>query len=205
MVWQLPDNDNPASDHLDKISSESLASLPLSSPSLSLGAQTPESSSLDIGPTPGSGMALDSHSESISNRDTESETETIHSVSLRNSTVGSDIDIDNDRKDVASSEDPLVWSAEVESMLNNPPPSKFESFNLSGDPSLSSWVVPPTADAKETLNSVSVPNTSISPVNEMDEGSDLQNNPSHSPSPYSLSTIEPQEDFTGHIVGSPSK
>ena len=85
------------------------------------------------------------------------------------------------------------------------PWDQFESFNLSGDPSLSSWVVPPNADAKETLNSVCVPNTSISPVNEIDEGSDMQNNPSHSPSPYSFSTIEPQEDFTGHIVGSPTK
>ena len=203
MVWQLPDNDNSTSaDILDKSSSHSLTSLPLSSPSLSLGAQTPESSSLEIGPTPGSGMALDSHSESMSNHDTESDTETVHSVSLRNSTVSPDFD----RKDAASFQDPLVWSAEVESMLNNPPPSKFESFNLSGDPSLSSWVVPPpVADVKETLNSVCVPKTSISPVNEIDEGSDLQHNPSHSPSPYSLSTIEPQEDFTGHIVGSPSK
>jgi hypothetical protein len=43
--------------------------------------------------------------------------------------------------------DPLLdsaWNKDVESMLNNPPPlDTFQSFMLSSEPSLSSWVVPP--------------------------------------------------------------
>jgi hypothetical protein len=43
--------------------------------------------------------------------------------------------------------DPLevaAWNKDVESMLNNPPPlDTFQSFMLSSEPSLSSWVVPP--------------------------------------------------------------
>ena len=40
----------------------------------------------------------------------------------------------------------MGWNQDVESMLNNPPPlDTFQSFMLSSEPSLSSWVVPPPA------------------------------------------------------------
>jgi len=42
--------------------------------------------------------------------------------------------------------EPLAWSDDVESMLNNPPPSTFHSFNLSREPSLSFWVLPPESE-----------------------------------------------------------
>ena len=123
MVWQVPDNDIPADNQNSDPSPPSLTSLPLS-----ISSSSYRSSSVELGPTPGSGMALDSLSLA------DSESETIQSEPKIDSSRNSMVDLDN-----AS---PLRWSADVESMLNNPPPSKFESFNLSGDPSLSSWVVP---------------------------------------------------------------
>ena len=140
-----------------------LASVSLTSPS----TQSP-------GSPPGSGMALDSNSDS--------ETETI-ALSSRSLSV-------------PEAQEPVSWSAEVEEMLSNPPPGKFQSFNLSGDPSMSSLVVP---DTRETQNSHRGCIPSISPVNEIDAASPRP--PSHSPSPFLLPSIEPLEDFTGHLAG----
>ena len=142
-------------------------------PDLSL-ASLSLTSTQSPGSAPGSGMAPDSNSDS--------ETETI-ALTSRSPSVPED-------------PEPVSWSAEIEEMLSNPPPGKFESFNLSGDPSMSSWVVP---DTRETQNSLRGRNTSISPVNEIDEARPPP--PSHSPSPFLLSSIEPLEDFTGHLAG----
>ena len=142
-------------------------------PDLSL-ASLSLTSTQSPGSAPGSGMALDSNSGSG--------TETI-ALSSRSPSV-------------PEAPEPVSWSAEVEEMLSNPPPGKFESFILSGDPSMSSWVVP---DTRETQNSFRGRNTSISPVNEIDEA--RPHPPSHSPSPFLLSSIEPLEDFTGHLAG----
>ena len=142
-------------------------------PDLSLASMS-LTSTQSPGSAPGSGMALDSNSDS--------ETETI-ALSSRSPSV-------------PETQDPVSWSAEVEEMLSNPPPGKFESFNLSGDPSMSSWVVP---DTRETQNSLRGRIPSISPVTEIDEAS--PHPPSHSPSPFLLPSIEPLEDFTGHLAG----
>ena len=176
MVWRVPEDTDPCPDPSithDNIP-DSLASL--------TSTQSPASVSLDLGSAPGSGVALDSHSDSGS------ETET----------VGLSSKSQSDLEAIEVTEDPVAWSAEVEEMLNNPPPGKFESFNLSGDPSMSSWVFP-ASDTTEAQNTLRGRKKSISPVNEIDEAA--PNRPSHSPSPFFSSSIEPLEDFTGHLAG----
>ena len=175
MVWRVPESP-PDPDLPPDYPPSSLASL--------TSTQSPDSASLELGSAPGSGMALDSRSDSGSETETVTTSSRSPSVPLTTSLY----------------EDPglVAWSAEVEEMINNPPPGKFESFSLSGDPSMSSWVVP-TSDRKETQNSLRGRKTSISPVNEIDEA--LPNKPSHSPSPIFLSRNEPLEDFTGHLAG----
>ena len=173
MVWRVPEDTDPCPDPLTP-DHDSLASL--------TSTQSPASASVELGSAPGSGMALDSFSDSGT------ETETIAQSSK------SDLEV----IEATENTDPVAWSAEVEEMLNNPPPGKFESFNLSGDPSMSSWVVP-ASDTKEAQNSLRGRKTSISPVTEIDEVA--PNRPSHSPSPFFPSTIEPLEDFTGHLAG----
>ena len=81
MVWQLPGG-VPAPENL----SDSQSSL-LSSPTNSMRPISPESSSLELGPTPGSGMALDSQSESISFFESDSETETKAETETESGTV----------------------------------------------------------------------------------------------------------------------
>ena len=177
MVWQVPEDTDPSPEPLTP-DHDSLTSLTSTlSPSAS--------ASLELGSAPGSGMALDSLSDSGT------ETETIAQSSK------SDLEVIEATEDPEQT-DPVAWSAEVEEMLNNPPPGKFESFNLSGDPSMSSWVVH-ASDTKEAQNFLRGRKTSISPVNEIDEVA--PNRPSHSPSPFFPSTIEPLEDFTGHLAG----
>ena len=147
MVWQVHDTDpGPQDTSLDSPS----LSLPSPYQSLSLGSET--QGTIDLGPTPGSGMALDSPDDTASEVDTPPVTDT---------------------EQHKPAQDDLEWNEEVEQMLNNPPPSKFESFVVSEDPSLSTWIVP-------------------------DRSSDPPH-PSHSPSP--LFTVEPREDFTGHLAG----
>ena len=173
MIWRVPESP-PDPDLLpDHTPDPDLP--PDLPPDLSLVSMSLTSASTQSpGSAPGSGMALDSNSDS--------ETETI-ALSSRSPSV-------------PEAQDPVSWSAEVEEMLSNPPPGKFESFNLSGDPSMSSWVVPNT---RETQNSHRGCIPSISPVTEIDEASPRP--PSHSPSPFLLPSIEPLEDFTGHLAG----
>ena len=150
MVWNVTD---PATGP-----SVSSAAASLSSSANSLRPISTTSSSLDLGPTPGSGVGLDSQSEDY--LDTDSETDTLpisvvsqHSVasltrdvsSSRVVTSSSISSVDTARAsttDIETGTDPLQWSNEVESMLNNPPPDTFQSFHLAAEPSLSSWVVP---------------------------------------------------------------
>jgi len=209
MVWQLPGG-VPAPENL----SDSQSSL-LSSPTHSLRPISPESSSLELGPTPGSGMALDSQSESISFYESDSETDTIpnsrsQSVpsSRKSSLKNSVIEVENVENINGLNSDtykppaePLAWSTDVESMLNNPPPSTFESFNLSREPSLSSWVIPQDTteiSPAETTNSSNIfSKPPASPVKELRESSLARISESPDSLPRSL---EPVEDFTGHLT-----
>ena len=141
------------------------------------------SSSLDLGPTPGSGVGLDSLSEDYLESDSETDTlplsvvsqgswmgggggvgeegDTLvldplpvnptpsssltgHIVTTTNTISGSSNGTKMATADIIETgTDPLQWSADVESMLNNPPPlDTFQSFHLAAEPSLSSWVVP---------------------------------------------------------------
>ena len=146
MVWTLPESPPP----------ELLSNIDLYSPPHSLQPPSTSDSSLELGDTPGSGLALDSPSESVSCQDSDSDTET----------------------------ERTVWSEDVEEMLNNPPPGKFESFNLSLEPSMSSWVVPVSDSIRP----------SVSPL--------LESLDDPSPSPSDSQPAhhnEPMEDFTGHF------
>ena len=194
MMWQLQDNYTDTTSDNDNDNNNdtaALLSLPSTSNSMSLSVTSQSSSSVSLGPTPGSGMALDSLSCSGSVPESDhSDTDTVHN------------DNDISSQDIATS----AWSSEVESMLNDPPPCKFDSFQVSEDPSLSSWVVTTTTPAvasdrqQENLNAAHAPNASIYPVTEIDE-----NVVSHSPSPFSYSDLEPAEDFTGHLAGESTK
>ncbi len=104
----------------------------MSSCSVSMRGVSLGSSSIDLGPTPGSGMGLDSRSQSYLESD--SETETVNQ--------GKRSVISHEDSEIETGTDPLQWSREVESMINNPPLQTFQSFNLQADPSLSSWVLP---------------------------------------------------------------
>jgi len=210
MVWQLPGGVQ-APEYL----SDSQSSL-LSSPTNSMRPISPESSSLELGPTPGSGMALDSQSESISFYESDSETDTIpnsrsqsQSVpsSRKSSLKNSVIEVENVENINGFNSDtykppaePLAWSTDVESMLNNPPPNTFESFNLSREPSLSSWVIPHDVSTEilppEALHSSNVlSKPSASPIKELRDSPLARISESPDSLPQSL---EPVEDFTGH-------
>ena len=152
MVWTLPESASP-----------SLLPPALLSPPHSLQPPSTSSSSLELGGTPGSGLAMDSQSESVSCQDSDSDTEPAR-----------------------------AWSEDVEDMLNNPPPSKFESFNLSLEPSMSSWVVPVSDSIRP----------SVSPLLESLDSPHPEPRPSPGPSPsltQPTGNIEPMEDFTGHF------
>lgn len=139
---------------------------------------TPESSSMELGPTPGSGMALDSQSESFNESDSESDTipngaisrqSSSRQSSVRHIVLDSEVHVgrleDGDEASGLSAyktpADSLIWSAQVESMLNNPPPSTFDSFHISADPSLSGWTLPtpkpPSSISYTEFNPVSIP------------------------------------------------
>ena len=94
-------------------------------------------------------------------------------------TPGSGLALDSQSDSDSDTETEQAWSRDVEEMLNNPPPEKFESFNLSREPSLSSWVVSDTSPVRP----------SVSPIL---ESLDLLRSEQPRPS-------EPMEDFTGHF------
>lgn len=126
MVWQVADGE-------EEVVRLSTSQTSLASSALPPSTRHPSTqSSIELGPTPGSGMALDSMSEGASNAssDTESEAPSIYQRSA------------SPTPPYHPALEPLAWSNDIESMLNNPPPSTFHSFNLSREPSLSSWVLP---------------------------------------------------------------
>ena len=138
----------------------------LSSSANSLRPISTTSSSLDLGPTPGSGVGLDSQSEDFLESDSETDTLPLSVVSqgslTRGNSVESQIPVNSNHEALTVSNvrslddhietgtDTLQWSQDIESMLNNPPPDTFQSFHLAAEPSLSSWVVP--SYAQEQLN-----------------------------------------------------
>jgi hypothetical protein len=164
MVWQLAvQQTSPAASAHAR---EPLRRLPPASASSSLRS----SSSLGLGPTPGSNLALDSQSE-YGGLDSDQEEDggdlnasdsltvltsrrpspSTITVGTAASHSGSSSVVEAPFSSIETGTDPLcddaaVWNKDVESMLNNPPPlDTFQSFMLSSEPSLSSWVVPPTA------------------------------------------------------------
>ena len=151
----------------------------LSSSANSLRPVSTASSSLDLGPTPGSGVGLDSLEFSENYIDSDSETDTlplsvvskgssgtkaseslepagasINTITSSKNTINSTGSI---AADIETGTDPLQWSEDIESMLNNPPPDTFQSFHLAAEPSLSSWVVPHYA--QDQLNIDKMPAT----------------------------------------------
>jgi hypothetical protein len=168
MVWQLAvqQTSSAASAH----AREPLRRLPPASASSSLSLR---SSSLGLGPTPGSNLALDSQSEygGLESDQEEGEdggdlnaggefSDSLTVLTSRRSSPsttvgtaaaashsGSSSSVDVPYSSIETGTDPLevaAWNKDVESMLNNPPPlDTFQSFMLSSEPSLSSWVVPP--------------------------------------------------------------
>ncbi len=187
-----------------------------SSSSLSL-----RSSSLGLGPTPGSNLALDSQSEYgdgvgldsendyddddracltdsltvlTSQRASPSPPRPPSSLSSRSSTTVAASSVGTAAavadcgggafSSIETGTDPLAWSQDVESMLNNPPPDTFQSFILSSEPSLSSWVVPPTPLEDRMV--------SRRPLDYSPFGFARRSGKSTSPP-------EPREDFTHHF------
>ena len=100
-------------------------------------------------------------------------------------TPGSGLAMDSQSDSDSDTETEQAWSHAVEEMLNNPPPAKFESFNLSREPSLSSWVV----------SDNNIVRSSVSPIL---ESLDILRSEQPSSSPPQLGS-EPMEDFTGHF------
>ena len=210
MVWQVADQGVPPALSSSTSSITSASSLLLTSP-MEATRNPSTHSSIELGPTPGSGMALDSQSEDAHffGSDTDSETP---ATSLHLPETHSPLPQPYYQPPV----EPLAWSDDVESMLNNPPPSTFHSFNLSREPSLSSWVLPP--DSENPHQSISeqpsiVPPTPLERIPESESSleppSPLIFPPTSSPSPASppdsLSPPspkpglpEPVEDFAGH-------
>lgn len=132
MVWQVADGE-------EEVVRLSTSQTSLASSALPSSTRHPSTqSSIELGPTPGSGMALDSMSEGASNvsSDTESEAPSLYQPSA------------SPTPPYHPALEPLAWSNDIESMLNNPPPSTFHSFNLSREPSLSSWVLPSEPDTQ---------------------------------------------------------
>merc|ERR1719347_238785 len=111
-------------------------------------------------------------------------------------------------------------------MINNPPPSTFESFNLSSEPSLSSWVIPQEQipQIEPEISFGKLPDTpklelrsrrsSLSPAKDMRESSlgRISESPEAHPQDSlsscnnlslaieeTLASNEPGEDFTGHV------
>ena len=144
MVWQVADQGAPPalSNSLSSITSASSLLLsptePIRNPSTH--------SSIELGPTPGSGMALDSQSEDAhffgSDTDSETPAPSLHLPETSSPPLP---------QPYHPPVEPLAWSDDVESMLNNPPPSTFHSFNLSREPSLSSWVLPPDSESQQSM------------------------------------------------------
>ena len=157
--------------------------------SLSSAPASPASSSLISVSmrTPGSGVALDSGSfSSVSPAppapDSDTDTAASASAPLSRSSSSSGAGVQPPLATEATEQ----WSEEVELMLAAAPPSKFQSFSLSGDPSLSSWVLPSPSHAAAASESAPLPRTaSMSPV----------------PEAAVSSSYEPREDFTGHLLG----
>ena len=100
-------------------------------------------------------------------------------------TPGSGLALDSQSDSDSDTETEQAWSQDVEEMLNNPPPEKFQSFNLSREPSLSSWVVSDT----------NLVRPSVSPI--LESLDILRSEQPRSSPPHQAS--EPMEDFTGHF------
>ena len=194
MVWQLEGGGEPNPSSLSRPSPHhSLSSSSLSMRGVSLG-----SSSIDLGPTPGSGVGLDSPVQSFLESDSETET-----LNLNNSSVPFKKRFCVEDSEIETGTDPLQWSREVESMINNPPLQTFQSFKLEADPSLSSWILPQDQynhleeeHHREQPFSILQSNPSSSDP----QGSRLESNESpggakHSSSRTSINS-EPLEDFT---------
>ena len=212
MVWQVADDQGVPPALSSSLSSITSASSLLLSPTEAI--RNPSThSSIELGPTPGSGMALDSQSEDAhffgSDTDSETPAPSLHlpeTQSLPQPYYEPPVE-------------PLAWSDDVESMLNNPPPSTFHSFNLSREPSLSSWVLPPDSDQQQSISEQPsmAPPPALGGLERIPESESLPDplitspvlSPPSSPSPASppdsLSPPspkpglpEPVEDFAGH-------
>jgi hypothetical protein len=219
MVWQLAvqQTTTAASAH----AREPLRRLPPASASSSL-----RSSSLGLGPTPGSNLALDSQSEygGLDSDQEEGEdggdlntgggefTDSLTVLTSRrpspsspsSTTVGTaaaashsgSSSVEAPFGSIETGTDPLevaAWNKDVESMLNNPPPlDTFQSFMLSSEPSLSSWVMPPPPTASHfTEERRGPPAADYSPfgfVTRQRQGDKSRSSPP-----------EPGEDFTHHF------
>ena len=214
MVWQVADQGVPPALSTSLSSITSASSLLLSPTEATRNPST--HSSIELGPTPGSGMALDSQSEDAhffgSDTDSETPAPSLHLPDPSQS---------NPQPYYEPPVEPLAWSDDVESMLNNPPPSTFHSFNLSREPSLSSWVLPP--ESEQSHQSISEqPSIGPTPMGGLERIPESESSldplaasdpvifpPSTTPPPasppHSLSPPspkpglpEPVEDFAGH-------
>ena len=213
MVWQVADQGVPPALSLSSLSSMTSASSLLLSPTEA--TRNPSThSSIELGPTPGSGMALDSQSEDAhffgSDTDSETPAPSLHLPETQ----------PLPQPYYEPPVEALAWSDDVESMLNNPPPSTFHSFNLSREPSLSSWVLPPESEPHQSISEqpsiVATPMGGLERIPESESSLDPlaasvpvifpSSTPSPaSPPPDSLSPPspkpglpEPVEDFAGH-------
>ena len=214
MVWQVADQGVPPALSSSTSSITSASSLLLTSPNEA--TRNPSThSSIELGPTPGSGMALDSQSEDAhffgSDTDSETPAPSLHLPETQSPP----------QTFYQPPVEPLAWSDDVESMLNNPPPSTFHSFNLSREPSLSSWVLPPESENPNQsiseqpsilpptplggLERIPESESSLDPPNEAFPVIFPPSSPSPASPPHSLSPPspkpglpEPVEDFAGH-------
>ncbi len=169
MVWNVTDpsaTETAANGAASAVGGRATAHNSLSSSANSLRPISTTSSSLDLGPTPGSGVGLDSQSEDFLESDSETDTLPLSVVSqgslTRGDSVESQIPVNSNHEaltvnnvrslddHIETGTDTLQWSQDIESMLNNPPPDTFQSFHLAAEPSLSSWVVP--SYAQDQLN-----------------------------------------------------
>ena len=211
MVWQVADQGVPPALSTSTSSITSASSLLLSPTEATRNPST--HSSIELGPTPGSGMALDSQSEDAhffgSDTDSETPAPSLHLPDTKSLP----------QPHYEPPVEPLAWSDDVESMLNNPPPSTFHSFNLSREPSLSSWVLPPESEPHQSIpeqpSIVATPmggleripesESSLDPLAASDPVISQPSTPSPASPPDSLSPPspkpglpEPVEDFAGH-------
>ena len=224
MVWHLADPSSSSGGSRTSRTGRhpSLAAPPLHSPTREPGRRPPasslasssslslRSSSLGLGPTPGSNLALDSQSEYdgpdsdledeammrpgmtdsltvfMSRRASPSPTPSSLTSSRGSTTVAAASINGGAYASIETGTDPLAWTEDVESMLNNPPPDTFQSFILSSEPSLSSWVVPPAPLHHHQHQTA----TDYSPFGFARRGG---------VSKSSTSPPEPPEDFTHHF------